>query len=219
MITVLDANMSGVILRRAASIAKSSSTPIWFEPVSVSKSRRILDLVHAGLIIDYASPNLGELVAMAKVLRTGEELQNIDIEEESDVNYVLRSIGKHASAVIEAGVRCIILTLGRLGAASIKRHQDDAKDLCATVVPGFNVVDIMNVHGAGDALVGGCISCLVQNMNLEKALAYGVSSSVAALRSEGSRLSPSKLDDGSQYSVQELSRLAYQRSYSLTIKV
>ena len=43
---------------------------MWFEPVSVAKSRRFRGIVRRhGVRLDYVSPNVAELVAMANALR------------------------------------------------------------------------------------------------------------------------------------------------------
>ena len=87
------------------------------------------------------------------------------------------------------------------------------------MVPGFHVHHIANVHGAGDALAGGCIAGLIQKMSVQRALAYGVASSVAALRSQGSRITKHMLYDDQRYNVHDLFAKTIANSYTVSIKV
>ena len=217
-VTVLDANLSERVLSHAAALACTPSrkastrkTHVWFEPVSVAKSRRFRGIVRRhGVLLDYVSPNVAELVAMANALREPisedkdrfridskhtSSLHNSSIDERvspDSADTILFSVMDEANTVLESGVRCIILTMGEHGAAAITRAHD-GRSLHATVVPAITVDTIVNVHGAGDALAGGCISGIVHGMGLTQALARGVAASAVALRSEGSRISADAL--------------------------
>ncbi|KAJ6368632.1 hypothetical protein OIU78_001083 [Salix suchowensis] len=64
-VMMVDANLSLPALKASCQLAAESNTPVWFEPVSVAKSRRIVSVVK---YVAFASPNEDELIAMANAL-------------------------------------------------------------------------------------------------------------------------------------------------------
>lgn len=224
---VLDANMSGGVLAHAASIAKDGPSPslLWFEPVSVAKCRRFRDVVSVqGVRVDFASPNVAELVSMSLAVRDqGHDPSAETAIETPDVGGsaedILRSVSTHAATVIAAGVECIILTMGAHGAAAIVRS--GAHSLEATLVPAVPVRTIANVHGAGDALAGGCISGIAQHGadSISTALALGVAAAAAALASDSSRIAPGALASTGDGSLLSKSAEATALSYTIQLQI
>ncbi|GFY95091.1 pfkB-like carbohydrate kinase family protein [Actinidia rufa] len=64
-VVMVDANLTPPALEASCRMAAESDIPVWFEPVSVAKSKRIVSVVEH---ITFASPNEDELIAMANAL-------------------------------------------------------------------------------------------------------------------------------------------------------
>ena len=124
---VLDGNCTPEVLAAAAAAARNNSgsrhttTKVWFEPVSVAKAVRATAILH---LLDFVSPNAAELRAMAGALRGGDAARSAaDSRKEQPTGWssfnspqeALASLAPDISAVLDAGVANIILTIGELG--------------------------------------------------------------------------------------------------------
>lgn len=165
------------MIQAAFKIAKSKYCKTFFEPVSITKAIRAKNALG---MIDYISPNLKELVALAGCLEpfrfqcSKRNIQNYDPE-----------IGVFSLALpliqtlLEKGVQHVVLTAGSHGAAVY------LLDLAATGITCIQCPalesHVKSVNGAGDCLVGGFLASRIKGQRLEQALAFGVAASWESL--------------------------------------
>ncbi|XP_010527589.1 PREDICTED: uncharacterized protein LOC104804910 isoform X2 [Tarenaya hassleriana] len=113
-ILMVDANLSTRALEESCKLAAGFHVPVWFEPVSVTKSRRIASIAKYVTIV---SPNEDELVAMANAL-SGEDLF-CPIKPEKDKlspEGILLAMKPAIRVLLENGIKVVIVTLGSKGA-------------------------------------------------------------------------------------------------------
>ncbi|KAM5548948.1 hypothetical protein ABKV19_000390 [Rosa sericea] len=114
-VVMVDANLNPSALKSSCQLAAESKIPVWFEPVSVEKSRRINSVVK---YISIASPNEDELVAMANTLSGGNVFCPIE-RESSTSKYskekVFDMLKPAIWVLLENGIKIVIVTLGSDG--------------------------------------------------------------------------------------------------------
>ncbi|GER49847.1 carbohydrate kinase [Striga asiatica] len=96
-------------------VAAECKTSIWFEPVSVAKSKRIASFVE---YITYTSPNEDELVAMANALSSRNNFLPIQRDSnsfDSSIGSLFQVLKPPAWVLLEKGVKVVIVTLGPQG--------------------------------------------------------------------------------------------------------
>ena len=112
--------------------------------------------------VDILVPNESELG-----LLSGQPVADID------------SAKSAARALLEKGVKTVIVTLGANGALLVTDGQ-------ATHVPTFNV-EVVDTTAAGDAFIGGLAAALLKGMSLEEAVRYGNASGALAATKFGAQ--------------------------------
>lgn len=157
---------------------RAHNVSIWFEPVSVAKSRKIyLAGAESFAALSYVSPNLDELTAMWSQLRTNSGQKMVPIETADKMAFDL--LREHHRLGGES--LSIVCTLGAKGACIYQRARQppagagfDASlyrvRLPAAPIPGGV---IRSTNGAGDVLAGTMIGELLKS---------GVSVELAAKR-------------------------------------
>ena len=221
---VLDGNCSPEALAAATAAAKGDDAgasdardspsasrrgpSVWFEPVSVAKSTRAGE---AGILsrVDFVSPNVAELRAMAADVRARE---NGDVSETAtrattatlrdatetatsarptagshDGPYAsaweaAKATARDAETLLRAGVGRVVLTLGSLGVLVCERNPDGvgARHTHLPALPA----KVRSAIGAGDALVAGCVAALSAGRAVEEAVAIGVAAARRAVESD-----------------------------------
>ena len=216
---VLDGNCSPEALATATAAAKDDDAGasdardfpsasrrrplVWFEPVSVAKSTRAGE---AGILsrVDFVSPNVAELRAMAADVRARE---NGDVSETAtrapsgrdaatsarptagsyDGPYAsawaaAKATARDAETLLRAGVGRVVLTLGSLGVLVCERNPDGvgARHTHLPALPA----KVRSAIGAGDALVAGCVAALSAGRAVEEAVAIGVAAARRAVESD-----------------------------------
>lgn len=200
---VLDGNCSPAALAAAAAAATENGaggnddgvrrTPlVWFEPVSVAKSTRAGE---AGILsrLDFVSPNVAELRAMAADVRARERAATqsaaaaASVSSAPDGEYAsawaaANATARDAETLLRAGVGRVVLTLGSLGVLVCERNPDGdgARRLHLPALPAT----VRSVVGAGDALVAGCVAALSAGRSAEEAVAIGVAAARRAVESD-----------------------------------
>ncbi|GAB4853923.1 hypothetical protein Ancab_018132 [Ancistrocladus abbreviatus] len=113
---MLDANLSSYALEASCQMASQSGIPVWFEPVSVAKSKRVASIVKH---ITFASPNEHELIAMAIALSDGivfEPIQRNHSETKWSIESLFRMLKSAILVLLDNGIKCVLVTLGSDGA-------------------------------------------------------------------------------------------------------
>ncbi|MQL83014.1 hypothetical protein Taro_015496, partial [Colocasia esculenta] len=112
-ILMLDANLLPSSLEAACHIAAEYRIPVWFEPVSVSKSKRIAPIAKH---VTFASPNEAELFAMANALSSGDaQCSYKNIGERQSVEDLLQDLKPAICILLEKGIKFLVVTLGADG--------------------------------------------------------------------------------------------------------
>ncbi|CAH8355184.1 unnamed protein product [Eruca vesicaria subsp. sativa] len=113
-VLMIDANLSTLALEASCKLAAEFNVPVWFEPVSVTKSQRIASVAKYVTIV---SPNQDELTAMAKTLCARSMFNTFKPEENKlspeDVFCALRPA---ILVLLESGIKVVMVTLGSNGA-------------------------------------------------------------------------------------------------------
>lgn len=179
-LVVLDTNLPVATLRAVLELCWKHQRPVWVEPVSVEKARKLARLLH---LVTYISPNSDELVALADVASTDANLEEMERVPPADCSALSDSSKKHygsecsstptgvqlnkaVQCLLNAGVANIVLTVGKDGAILGN---------CAGVqhCPAFPA-QVVDVTGAGDSFVAGMVCGLLQEFPIEQAMRYGL---------------------------------------------
>ncbi|KAL1188684.1 Pseudouridine kinase [Cardamine amara subsp. amara] len=111
---MLDANLSTLGLEASCKLAAEFNVPVWFEPVSVTKSRRITSIAKYVTIV---SPNQDELIAMANALCAKNLFHPFKSEETKlSPEDIFRALKPAIWILLENGIKVVIVTLGSNGA-------------------------------------------------------------------------------------------------------
>lgn len=174
-IVVVDANIPEESIEYVVDLCNKVKVPILVEPVSVEKAkklRKVLDGSGKGRgsesgkrVIDYITPSESELES---ILGT-EMVNDQDLDLDVDLNIV-----KAAEELKGRGVKNVIITLGKrgiyvsCGGAGECRKKDWNKFMAPY---GGEVVD---VTGAGDALVAGLVYGIYEGYSMGVAARFGL---------------------------------------------
>ncbi|XP_057420154.1 pseudouridine kinase isoform X2 [Lotus japonicus] len=112
---MVDANLSCTSLEASCKMAADTGCPVWFEPVSVTKSRRITSIAK---YVTFASPNEDELVAMANALSGSDVFRPLKENHNKDNFSTLSLFQMLKPAVwvlLEKGIKVVLVTLGSNG--------------------------------------------------------------------------------------------------------
>ncbi|KAG7670718.1 hypothetical protein KSW81_004153 [Nannochloris sp. 'desiccata'] len=155
---------------------------LFFEPVSAPKAVRAVPFLS---VLDYASPNLAELKAMAEVVlknyKSSCACHNLkEARGGSEIGKLLQTARPLVQLVLEEGLKNVLLTLGSLGAALCTLSKDKSSIIVhhAPALPAT----IVNCSGAGDCLVAGFLHELTRANDPVCALAMGVAAAKHAVQ-------------------------------------
>ncbi|CAL5385679.1 hypothetical protein CsSME_00015645 [Camellia sinensis var. sinensis] len=142
-VMMVDANLSPPTLEASCRMAAESGIPVWFEPVSVVKSKRVVSVVKH---ITFASPNEDELIAMANALSCGEvfsPIQKDNKKNKCSTESLFQMLRPAIWVLLEEGIKVVVVTLG-----------SDGVLLCSNGAPGFMKGSSKgsNPHGSGNQL-------------------------------------------------------------------
>ncbi|CAN6882813.1 hypothetical protein F2Q70_00021968 [Brassica cretica] len=213
-VLVIDANLSTLALEASCKLAAEFNVPVWFEPVSVTKSRRIASIA---MYVTVVSPNQHELIAMANTLCARNMFKTLKPEDNKllpeDVFCALRPA---ILVLLESGIKVVIVTLGSNGALLCSKGNPNkalninrkfsgeifrrVQLICSPnrfSEPGLShgsslfamhfptvPAKVKKLTGAGDCLVGGTVASLSDGLDLFQSLAVGIASAKAAVESD-----------------------------------
>ncbi|XP_039044852.1 pseudouridine kinase-like [Hibiscus syriacus] len=109
-ILMVDANLSPT-LEASCRLAAESNIPVWFEPISIAKSKRIAPIVK---YISFASPNEDELIAMANALSSGNLFSPIE-KHKCSSDTLFQMLKPAIWLLLQKGVKVLVLTIGSDG--------------------------------------------------------------------------------------------------------
>ncbi|KAE8707594.1 hypothetical protein F3Y22_tig00110383pilonHSYRG00342 [Hibiscus syriacus] len=110
-ILMVDANLSRPALEASCRLAAESNIPVWFEPVSIAKSKRIAPIVE---YITFASPNEDELIAMANALSSENLFCPIE-KNKCSTDTLFQMLKPAIWLLLQKGVKVLVLTIGSEG--------------------------------------------------------------------------------------------------------
>ncbi|MCL7023185.1 hypothetical protein MKW94_003446 [Papaver nudicaule] len=111
-VVMIDANLNPSSLKASCQIAAESGVPVWFEPVSVTKSKRVISVARH---ITFASPNEDELIAMANALSCKDCFSSIQVEANTgsrSVERLFQMLKPAMRVLMDKGIKLVIVTLG-----------------------------------------------------------------------------------------------------------
>uniref|UniRef100_A0A2N9FR01 Carbohydrate kinase PfkB domain-containing protein n=1 Tax=Fagus sylvatica TaxID=28930 RepID=A0A2N9FR01_FAGSY len=111
-ILMVDANLNPPSLEASCHLAAESSIPVWFEPVSVAKSRRVASVAK---YVTVASPNEDELIAMANALSGANVFPPIERGNDYLTESLFQKLKPAIWLLLEKGIRIVVVTLGSDG--------------------------------------------------------------------------------------------------------
>ncbi|XP_058730651.1 pseudouridine kinase [Vicia villosa] len=114
-VLMVDANLSGPSLEASCKMAADTGCPVWFEPVSVTKSRRISSIAK---YVTFASPNEDELIAMANALSGSGEFHPLKENHKKDnlsTESLFQILKPAILVLLEKGIKVVLVTLGSNG--------------------------------------------------------------------------------------------------------
>lgn len=111
-ILMVDANLNPPSLEASCHLAAESSIPVWFEPVSVAKSRRVASVAK---YVTVASPNEDELIAMANALSGANVFPPIERGNNYSTESLFQKLKPAIWLLLEKGIRIVVVTLGSDG--------------------------------------------------------------------------------------------------------
>ncbi|KZV17746.1 pentatricopeptide repeat-containing protein mitochondrial-like [Dorcoceras hygrometricum] len=114
-VLMVDANLSPPALVLSSRMAAECDTPVWFEPVSVTKSKRVAPIVK---YVTFTSPNEDELVAMANALSSGNKFSALErnfLSSTYSTESLFQRLKPPIWVLLERGIQVVIVTLGSNG--------------------------------------------------------------------------------------------------------
>ena len=151
-LVIVDANLPEATI---GAICRLSACPVFAEPVSCAKAKRL-------------SKVLNHLHALTPNLQEAEALTGRDIDPDRP-----DSLRAAADALLAAGVRQVIITLGARGCFFTDRR-------IARTLPALPV-HMVNGNGAGDALLAGFAAGFCRGLGMEESVRLGMAAASITL--------------------------------------
>ncbi|KAB2035641.1 hypothetical protein ES319_D04G166700v1 [Gossypium barbadense] len=123
---MIDANLSPPALEVSCRLAAESNVPVWFEPVSIAKSKRIAPIVK---YITFASPNEDELIAMANALSSQNLFRPIE-RNNCSTDTLFQMLKPAIWLLLEKGVKILVLTIGSDGVLLCTKGESISWRIC-----------------------------------------------------------------------------------------
>lgn len=165
---IVDNNLEINVINYIISITNKYNIPIFVEPVSTIKSKKLISNLSG---IDYITPNLAELKVLANL--------NDDLH-----------IEKYSYKLLKEGVKNVIVTMGSKGIYFFNERN-------FIKVPAVSV-EISDVTGAGDSFTAGFIYGLYNKYDVKKSIKCGIITASLTLGSKytvSPKLTKEKLEE------------------------
>ena len=188
-IVVVDTNIPEESIGYVVELCKKVKVPILIEPVSVEKAKKLRKILDGSgrWSIDYMTPSRDEL----------ESILGAEIDDDRDVDLV-----KAAEELKCKGVKNMIVTLGKRGIyVSCSGANEGMKEDWNKFMAPYRG-DVVDVTGAGDALVAGLVYGIYKGYSLKVAARFGlgaaaltISTKEAVRRDLGEGLLKSRIEE------------------------
>jgi len=172
-IVVVDTNIPEESIEYVVDLCNKVNVPLLIEPVSVKKARKLRKVLEGSgkgiesrrWVIDYITPSEDELKS---ILGAGAERDN---DEDIDINI---DMVKAVEELKNKGVRNVIVTLGERGIYVSCGGADEGRkeDWNKFMAPYRG--EVVDVTGAGDALVAGLVYGIYKGYSMEMAARFGL---------------------------------------------
>jgi len=179
-IVVADANLSSESIEYLIQLCKEAHIPFWFEPTSVPKSIRMLELFIPQAVAEdiIISPNRHELEWMAGWVRTHhprlQDTSQFLLPSLLDQDDTFTVEKEEALILLGLGIRNVVTTLGPQGTLLATRGEgpmsSDSVHFYHFEAPPAEVIQ---VNGAGDAMAGCCVAALTDGRTLKESIELG----------------------------------------------
>ncbi|GMY39632.1 pseudouridine kinase [Fagus crenata] len=205
-ILMVDANLNPPALEASCHLAAESSIPVWFEPVSVAKSRRVASVAK---YVTVASPNEDELIAMANALSGANVFPPIERGNNYSTESLFQKLKPAIWLLLEKGIRIVVVTLGSDGVFLCSKGGSSFMRTCLDRVKPYGSCGqfykivtsscpphwygatdlernphLFAAHRAGDCLVGGMLASICAGLNVMQSVAVGIAAAKAAVEAE-----------------------------------
>ena len=172
-IVVMDTNIPEQSIEYVVDLCNKVKVPLLIEPVSVEKARKLRKVLEGSgrergsgrWVIDYITPSEDELESIlgAETERDSDEGEGIDVD-----------VVKAAEELRRKGAKNVIVTLGKRGIYVSCSGVDEGRkeDWNKFMVPYRG--EVVDVTGAGDALVAGLVYGIYKGYSTEVAARFGL---------------------------------------------
>jgi pseudouridine kinase len=191
-IVVMDTNIPEESIEYVVDLCNKVKVPLLIEPVSVEKAgklKKVLDISgkergregESGSgserwVIDYITPSRDELESILETGTERDDDEDIDIDIDVDIDLV-----KAVEELKCRGVKNVIVTLGKRGIyVSCGGVDEGRKKDCNKFMAPYRG-EVVDVTGAGDALVAGLVYGIYKGYSMEVAARFGLGAAVLTI--------------------------------------
>ena len=180
-IVVMDTNIPEESIEYVVDLCNKVKVPVLIEPVSMEKAKKLRKIVNGceKCTVDYITPSRDELKSIIEVEMS--DNQNLDMEMNMDMDMGLDlNIVNAVEKLKGKGIKNVIVTLGKRGVyvscgqggrgGSSEGVQQDELNKFMAPYRG----EVVDVTGAGDALVAGLIYGIYKGYSMEVAVRFGL---------------------------------------------
>ena len=172
-IVVVDTNIPEESIEYVVDLCNKMGVPILVEPVSVEKAKKLRKILDGSgrWIIDYITPSRNELES---ILGAGTERNSRDNGEDEGIDVDV-DVVKAAEELRRQGAKNVIVTLGKRGIyVSCGGTGEGRKKDCWSKFMAPYRGEVVDVTGAGDALVAGLVYGIYKGYSVEVAARFGL---------------------------------------------
>jgi len=172
-IVVVDTNIPEESIEYVVDLCNKMGVPILVEPVSVEKAKKLRKILDGSgrWIIDYITPSRDELES---ILEAGAERDSRDNGEDEGIDVDV-DVVKAAEELRRQGAKNVIVTLGKRGIyVSCGGTGEGRKKDCWSKFMAPYRGEVVDVTGAGDAMVAGLVYGIYKGYSVEVAARFGL---------------------------------------------
>ncbi|XP_018426000.1 PREDICTED: pseudouridine-metabolizing bifunctional protein C1861.05-like [Nanorana parkeri] len=187
----IDGNVPVSTIQYVCEITRENRVPVCYEPTDIDKASKPFTS-DSWTALTYISPNVKELISINRTLG-----YSVDFDVPRELDDVIDMAITLSLPLLE-NLYCVIVTLGAHGVllcghschGLLSLHPKDKTsrgDLCAVHYPAAPISneEIVNVSGAGDSLMSGLLSGVLEKLDTDTCVRMGLLAARLSLRSRG----------------------------------